>query len=59
MFINMCVCASFPVGVEGGIRDSIIIAPDHCLSFYSSSYKNANKKSQNLPFYKMAEKHGI
>ena len=31
---NLCVCASFSFGFEGGIWDMIVLVPDHCLSFY-------------------------
>ena len=28
------MCASFPFDLEGGMRDMIVLVPDHCLSFY-------------------------
>ena len=28
-----CVFASLPFGFQGGMRDLIVIVPDHCLSF--------------------------
>ena len=28
------MCASFPYCFEGGIRDSIVIVPEHCLFLY-------------------------
>ena len=31
------MCASFPFGFEGRIRDLIGLIPDHCLSFYLAS----------------------
>ena len=31
-FINFCMCPSFPF--VGGMWDSIVLIPDHCLSFY-------------------------
>ena len=31
-FINLCVCASFSFGFEGGVWDLIVLIPDHCLS---------------------------
>ena len=32
-FINVCVCASFPLGFD----DMIVIVPDHCLFFIFNS----------------------
>ena len=34
-FVKFCVCPSFPIGIEGGLRDVIALIPDHCLSIYS------------------------
>ena len=31
------VCASFPIGFEGGIWGLIVFVPDHYLSFYFAS----------------------
>ena len=31
--LSFCECA-FPFGFEGGMWDSIVLVPDHCLSFY-------------------------
>ena len=36
-FVNVyqiCVCPSFPFGIEGGVWDVIVLIPDHCLSIY-------------------------
>ena len=37
-FVNvyqlLCVCPSFPFGIEGGMWDLIVLIPDHCLSIY-------------------------
>ena len=43
--VKLCVCLSFPFGIEGGMWDVIVLIPDHCLSIYFgiSSYK--------FPFY--------
>ena len=30
--LSICLCASFPFGIEGGMWD--LIVPDHCPSFY-------------------------
>ena len=30
----LCVCPSFPFGIEGGIWDVIVFIPDHCLPVY-------------------------
>ena len=32
--VKVCVCPSFPVGIEGGMTDVIVFIPDHCLSVY-------------------------
>ena len=32
----ICVCASFPIGFEGGTLNLIVLVPGHCLSSYSS-----------------------
>ena len=32
--IDLCVCPSFPFGFEDGMRDVIVLIPDHCLSVY-------------------------
>ena len=37
-FINFCVSSSFRFGFEGGIRDVIVLIPDHCLSFYFTTW---------------------
>ena len=49
---EICVCASFPFGFEGGMWDLIVLIPDHCLSIYFTklieqvsaavSYRNGN-----------------
>ena len=31
---SICECASFLFGFEGGMQDSIVYVPDHCLSLY-------------------------
>ena len=31
---EICVCASFPFGFEGGMWDLIVLIPDNCLSIY-------------------------
>ena len=31
---QICVCFSFPFGIEGGMWDVIVLIPDHCLSIY-------------------------
>ena len=28
------VCHSFPFGFEDGLRDLLVLIPDHCLNFY-------------------------
>ena len=28
------MCSSFPLGIEGGMWDVIVLIPDHCLSIY-------------------------
>ena len=33
---RLSVCASFPFDFEGGMRDLIVLIPDHCLSTYFS-----------------------
>ena len=33
---NLCVCPSFPFGIEGGMWDVVVLIPDHCLSIYFS-----------------------
>ena len=36
-FLNvfeLCVCASFPFGYEGGMWDLILLIPDYCLCLY-------------------------
>ena len=30
----LCVCPSFPFGIEGGMWGVIVLIPDHCLSIY-------------------------
>ena len=37
MYYNLCV-RFFPSGFEVGIRDSVVSAPGHCLSFYFSNF---------------------
>ena len=32
--LSVCVYASFPFGVVGGMRDLTVSVPDQCLSFY-------------------------
>ena len=44
MFIRFCVCPIFPLGIEGGMWDVIILIPDHCLSIYLD---NSTKASEN------------
>ena len=31
--LSICGCV-FPFGFEGGMRDPIVVIPDHCLSIY-------------------------
>ena len=31
---NSCVYPSFPVDIEGGMWNEIVLIPDHCLSIY-------------------------
>ena len=31
---QMCVCLSFPFGIEGRMWDVIVFIPDHCLSIF-------------------------
>ena len=33
--LSICVCASFPLGFEGGMWELIVFIPDHCLSFFT------------------------
>ena len=36
-FVNVhqiCVCPSFPFGIECGMWDMTVLIPDHCLSIY-------------------------
>ena len=33
---DLCVCPSFPFGIEGRMWDMIVFIPDHCLSIYSA-----------------------
>ena len=35
--VKFCVCPSFPFGIEGGMRDVIVLIPDHCLSINFST----------------------
>ena len=30
----VCVCPSFPFGIEGRLCDVIVLIPDHCLFIY-------------------------
>ena len=30
----LCVCPSFPFGIEGRMSGGIVLIPDHCLSIY-------------------------
>ena len=46
--LSICVCVSFPFRFEGGIWDSTVLIPNHCLSFYFSSSRHANKSSKKL-----------
>ena len=32
------MCPSFPFGIEGGVRDEIVLIPDHCLSIYFATF---------------------
>ena len=32
-YLSICVCASFLFCFEGGMLDSIVLVPHHCLSF--------------------------
>ena len=32
--VSICMCASLPVGFEGGIMDLTVSVPGYCLSFY-------------------------
>ena len=45
MNVYQYVCASFPSGFEGGMRNLIVLVPDYCLSFYfvsASSHYHAS-----------------
>ena len=37
--VDQFVCASFSFDCEDGSWDSIVLAPDHCLSFYFTKKK--------------------
>ena len=41
-FVNflqiLCVCPSFPFGIEGGMWDVIALIPDHLMSVYFSAF---------------------
>ena len=53
-FISLCVCASFSFGFEEEMKDSIVLIPDRCLSFYLASvnvpvlFKNADRNKPLL-----------
>ena len=32
VLVKICVCPSFPFGIESGTWDVIVLIPDHCLS---------------------------
>ena len=34
VFDQVCVCPSFPFGIEGRMWDVIVLTPDHCLFIY-------------------------
>ena len=36
--LSVFVCVSFPFGFEGRVWDLIVLAPDHCLSFFLLSF---------------------
>ena len=38
-YVSVCTYASFPFAFEGGMWDLIVLAPDHCLSFYLDSWE--------------------
>ena len=36
--LSFYVCVFYPFGFEGMMWDSIVLVPDHCLSFYINKY---------------------
>ena len=47
--VKFCVCPSFPFGNEGGMRDVIVLIPDHYLSVYFAiNIKNCNIADADL-----------
>ena len=40
-----CVRPSFPFGFEGGVKDLIVLIPDHCISF---DFKTAIPLTQRI-----------
>ena len=59
-FVNVyeCVRASFPFGFHGGIRDLIVLIPDHCLSIYFLINKCLLKLRLRYSFQKMHRDQG-
>ena len=41
-FIKYCVCPSFPSGFEGGMRNVIVLIPDHYVSMYFANMSKDN-----------------
>ena len=35
-FVKLCVCSSFPFGIEVRMWDVILLFPDHCLSVFTT-----------------------
>ena len=47
----VCVCPSFPFGIEGGIWDVIVLIPNHCLSVnFVDVKKGYIEKDQRVVF---------
>ena len=68
-FVGVCqifVCPSFPLGIEGGMLDVIVLIPDFCLSIYflllfknMTVFSSEEEQSAALLFFGMADRSSI
>ena len=53
----LCVCPSFPFGIEGGIWDVIVLIPYHCLFNFVDVKKGYTEKKSEGGFLRRKLKH--
>ena len=52
---RICVCPSFPFGIEGGMWDVIVLFPDHCLSIYLEVLENSKSYIQRKEGFTLSQ----